>query len=143
MEHDEYAGDIKKNNKGAIIQCVDQGLTTAYSLRKIESKGQLFVGPGVPTYEGMVIGEHVLEGDMEMNAVKAKATTNIRVSGAAEVVDRLQPPRIMGLEEAISYIREDELVEVTPKHIRLRKKVLSQSQRETMARKAKNAKAGK
>ena len=64
-------------------------MTTAYSLRKIESKGQLFVGPNEPTYEGMVIGEHVLEGDMEMNAVKAKATTNIRVTGAVDVVERL------------------------------------------------------
>ena len=67
----------------------------------------------------------MLETDMEMNAVKSKAMTNIRVTGAVEVVDRLQPPRIMGLEEAISYIRSDELVEVTPKHIRIRKKVLS------------------
>jgi GTP-binding protein len=118
-------------------------VTTAYSLRKIEAKGQLFVGANVPTYEGMVIGEHVLEGDMEMNAVKAKATSNIRVTGAVDVVERLQPPRVMGLEEAISYIRADELVEVTPKHIRIRKKVLSQSQRGTLDRKAKNAKANK
>ena len=143
LEHDDYAGEIKKNNKGAIIQCVGAGKTTAYALRKIEDKGVLFVGANVPTYEGMVIGEHVLESDMEMNAVKAKATTNIRVTGAVEVVDRLAPPRIMGLEDAIAYIREDELVEVTPKHIRLRKKVLSQSQRETMTRKAKNEKANK
>ena len=82
MEHDEYAGDIKKNNKGAIIQCVSTGATTTYALRKIEDKGVLFVGPGTPTYEGMVIGEHVLDADIHMNAVKAKATTNIRVSGA-------------------------------------------------------------
>lgn len=101
------------------------------------------MGPNEPTYEGMVIGEHVLEGDMEMNAVKAKATTNIRVTGAVDVVERLQPPRVMGLEDAISYIRGDELVEVTPKHIRIRKKVLSQSQRETLTRKAKNAKANR
>jgi len=114
-------------------------------LRKIEEKGQLFVGPGVPTYEGMVIGEHVLENDMEMNAVKAKAMTNIRVSGAAEIVERLQAPKIMGLEEAIAYIRPDELVEVTPKHIRIRKKILSQSHREKAARdnKSKHGKAKK
>jgi len=71
---------------------------------------------------------------MEMNAVKAKAVSNIRVTGAVDIVARLQPPRIMGLEEAISYIREDELVEVTPRHIRLRKKILSQSVRETQTR---------
>ena len=81
LDYDEYAGDIKKNNKGAIIQCVGQGNTTAYSLRNCEEKGTLFVGPGLPTYEGMVIGEHVLDTDMEVNAVKQKATTNIRVSG--------------------------------------------------------------
>jgi GTP-binding protein len=82
----------------------------------------------------MVIGEHVLDKDMEMNAVKAKAMTNIRVTGAVDMVERLNPPRVMGLEEAIAYIRDDELVEVTPRHIRLRKKVLSQSVRETMTR---------
>ena len=70
MEHDEFAGDIKKSNRGALIQVVGQGMTTPYSLRKIEEKGTLFVGPGTPTYEGMILGEHVLESDMEMNAVK-------------------------------------------------------------------------
>jgi len=117
-------------------------VTTAYSLRKIEEKGTLFVGPNLPTYEGMVLGEHVLESDMEMNAAKQKETTNIRVTGAKEVVERLSPPRIMGLEDAIAYIREDELVEVTPKHIRIRKRELSSSLRATADRKAKNAKAG-
>ena len=101
------------------------GPTTTYALRKIEEKGTLFVGAGVPTYEGMVIGEHNLETDMEMNAVKAKEKSNIRITGAVEVEARLQMPRIMGLEEAIAYIRQDELVEVTPKHIRMRKKILS------------------
>lgn len=143
LEYDEHAGDIKKNNKGALIQCVSSGTTTAYALRKVQNKGPLFVGEGVPTYEGMVIGEHVLEADMEMNAVKAKEVTNIRVSGAVDVVDKLSPPRIMSLEEAIAYIRDDELVEVTPRHVRIRKAVLSQSQRATMTRQAKSAKAGR
>jgi len=125
MEHDEHAGDIKKSNRGAIIQCVGTGTTTPYALRKIEEKGTLYVGPGAPTYEGMILGEHVLETDMEMNAVKAKAMTNIRASGAAEIVERLQSPKVVGLEEAIAIIRDDELVEVTPKHIRMRKTILS------------------
>lgn len=125
MEHDEHAGDIKKNNKGALIQCVGQGVTTAYSLRKIEEKGQLYVGANEPTYEGMILGEHVLENDMEMNAVKAKATTNIRVTGAVDVVERLNTHKVIGLEEAISMIRPDELVEVTPRYIRMRKAILS------------------
>ena len=88
----------------------------------------------------MVIGEHVLETDMEMNAARQKEVTNIRVSGSATQEEKLSPPKIMSLEEAIAYIREDELVEVTPKHIRIRKKILSQSARETQRRHAKNAK---
>jgi len=94
----------------------------------------LFVGPSSPTYEGMVIGEHILEHDMQMNACIQKATTNIRVTGAVEVVERLSPPRVMGLEDAIAYIREDELVEVTPKHIRIRKRILGQGERERSVR---------
>ena len=89
LEFDDYAGEIKKNSKGAIIQCVGSGTTTAYALRKAEEKGPLFVGPGTPTYEGMILGEHVLEADMEVNAVRAKATSNMRVTGAVEVVERL------------------------------------------------------
>ena len=83
------------------------------------------MGEGTPTYEGMVIGEHVLEADMEMNAVKSKEVTNIRVTGSAVVAEKLSPPRVLSLEDAIAYIRDDELVEVTPKHIRIRKAVLS------------------
>lgn len=141
MEHDEFAGDIKKNNKGAIIQCIGQGVSTTYALKKIEDKGTMFIGVGSPIYEGMVIGEHVLESDMEMNAVRAKAMTNIRVTGAVEVNERLTAPKVMGLEEAIAYIRPDELVEVTPKRISIRKKVLSQSVRANMTRRGKNQKA--
>ena len=105
-------------------------------MRKCEEKGTLFVGPGVPTYEGMIIGEHVLDTDMELNAVKAKATTNIRVTGQAEIVEKLSSPRIFGLEEAIAYIRSDELVEVTPKHVRMRKMVLNSGERLRMNRQA-------
>lgn len=85
----------------------------------------------------MVIGEHNLESDLEMNAAKAKEVTNIRVSGAQGVTERLQKHKEMGLEEAIAYIRDDELVEVTPKWIRMRKRTLSSSLRETERRKAK------
>ena len=91
---------------------------------------------------GMVIGEHVLENDMEMNPCKAKQLTNIRTKGKEEEVN-LTPPRILGLEDAVSYIRDDELVEVTPKWIRLRKQVLDQGARLRAIRHAKNAKGGK
>ena len=143
MEHDEYAGDMKKQKQGALIQVSGQGEAKAYSLRKIEDKGTLFVGPGMPIYEGMVIGEHNLETDLEMNACKAKEVTNIRVSGAQGVTERLMAHKPMGLEEAIAYIRDDELVEVTPKWIRMRKRELSSSVRGTNRRRAANSKAGR
>ena len=96
------------------------------------------MGAHTPVYEGMVIGEHVLATDMEMNAVKAKETTNIRVSGATGVEEKLANHKVMSLEECIAYIRDDELVEVTPNYVRMRKKVLSQRQRETMRRNQKS-----
>ena len=92
-------------------------------------KGVLFVGSHMPTYEGMIIGEHNLESDLEMNAVRAKATTNIRVTGAVGSETKLQMHKVMGLEECISYVRADELVEVTPKNIRLRKMYLDPNDR--------------
>merc|ERR1712060_996660 len=102
----------------------------------------LYISDGMPTYMGHVIGEHVLETDMEMNAVKAKALTNIRVKGSEDAIN-LTPPRRLGLEEAVGIIRDDELVEVTPKWIRLRKKILDQGARHRERRQAKNAAAGK
>ena len=112
----------------------------AFSIDSLQQSSELFVSPGDDVYEGMIIGENVLESNIEMNAVKAKATTNIRVTEAVQVEEGLSPPRLMGLEDAIAYIRSDELVEVTPKYIRMRKQVLSQSQRGTLDRKAKNEK---
>mmetsp|Transcript_26101 Transcript_26101/g.19636 ORF Transcript_26101/g.19636 Transcript_26101/m.19636 type:complete len:87 (+) Transcript_26101:385-645(+) len=86
----------------------------------------------------MVIGEHVLESDMEMNAVKAKKLTNVRAAGSEETI-KLIPPRIFSLEDAISYIRDDELVEVTPKQIRIRKRVLDKEERRRMRRDGKRS----
>lgn len=122
MEYDEHAGAVKKNTKSAIISTA-QGLTTGYALRDCEEKGQLFVAINTPVYEGMIIGEFVLDADMEMNPCKMKQLTNIRTKGSEEIV-KLTPPRIFTLEEAVSYIRDDELVEVTPKWIRMRKRIL-------------------
>ena len=123
MEYDEHAGIVKKNPKGAIISTAD-GITSAYALRDVEEKGTLFIGPGTPTYAGMVIGEYVLDDqDMEMNPVKQKKLTNIRTVGHEEQI-KLTAPKIFSLEEAVTYIREDELVEVTPKWIRIRKRIL-------------------
>jgi GTP-binding protein len=135
LEYDEHAGAVKKNPKGAIISTA-AGMTTAYALRDVEEKGTLFVGSNTPTYMGMVIGEYVLEDDMEMNPCKEKHLTNIRSKGSEEQI-KLVPPKIFGLEEAITYIRDDELVEVTPKWIRIRKRILDQGERRRMKRNAK------
>lgn len=137
MEYDEHVGALKKNPKGAIIS-TSAGIATAYSLRDVEEKGTLFIAPNTPCYMGMVIGEYVLENDMEMNPTKAKHLTNIRMKGAEEQI-KLIPPRIFSLEEAITYIRDDELVEVTPKWIRIRKRILDQDERRRTKRHTKNA----
>jgi GTP-binding protein len=127
MEYDDHAGAVKKNLKGAIVSTA-QGMTTGYALRDVEEKGHLFVGINTPTYAGMIIGEHVLDSDMEMNPARAKKLTNVRMSGHEDAI-KLTPARSFSLEEAVSYIRDDELVEVTPKWIRMRKRVLDADER--------------
>ena len=141
MEYDSWAGQVKKSSKGALISTA-QGNTTAYSLQKVQEKGPLFVGPNMPVYEGMVIGEHVLESDMDMNPVKAKELTNIRTKGSEDAIN-LTPPRLLSLEDAVGIIRDDELVEVTPKWIRLRKRILAQGARNRDIRRAKNERANR
>lgn len=96
----------------------------------------MFIAANTPVYQGMVIGEYVLEDDMEMNPTKAKQLTNIRTKGHEEAI-KLVPPKIFNLEEAITYIRDDELVEVTPKWIRIRKRVLDKDERRRIKRNAK------
>ena len=129
---------MTRNLRGAIISTAT-GTTTHYALRDIETKGALFIGPGVSVYEGMVIGEHTLEADMEMNPTKAKKLTNVRAAGLDEQI-RLQPPRRLTLEDAVAYIRPDELLEVTPKNIRIRKTVLEGKARQKSRRDAKSRK---
>ena len=99
----------------------------------------MFIGIGVPTYMGHVIGEHVLDNDMEMNPCKTKHLTNVRTKGSEEAIN-LTTPRSMCLEDAITYIRDDELVEVTPKWIRIRKRILDQGARARIVRQVKNDK---
>ena len=122
-----YQGDIPQRPTGALI--ADRpGTTTAYALEGLEDRGLLFVPPGVEVYEGMVIGEHSRDNDLDVNVVREKKLTNMRASTADEAV-RLAPPRAMNLEQAIEFIADDELVEVTPKSLRLRKKVLQANRR--------------
>ena len=131
-EYDDYRGEVKKTNKGAIISTAE-GVTTAYSLKDVETKGRLYVGPGEKVYEGMIIGEHTLESDMEMNPWKAKKATNIRAAGSDDTI-KLTSKVEFTLEEAITMARDDELVEITPLNIRIRKKILSKDERRRMAR---------
>lgn len=141
LEYDSWAGDVKKSSKGAIISTA-KGLTTAYALNKVQDKGSLYVGINQPTYEGHVIGEHVLETNIDMNSTKAKELTNIRTAGKEESIN-LTAPRALTLEDAVGLIRDDELVEVTPKHIRLRKRILEQGARNKNVRDARNKKINK
>jgi GTP-binding protein len=104
-----------------------------YALWNIEERGVLFIGPGEKVYQGMIIGENAKNDDLDVNPLKAKQLTNIRAAGKDEAV-RLTPPRRLSLEQAISYIDEDELVEVTPKSIRLRKKALEPHLRKRRAK---------
>ena len=115
------------------------GKAVAYALAGLEGRGPLFVKPGAVLYEGMIVGEHSRPGDMEVNPTKTKQLTNIRASGTDEAI-RLTPPRRMSLEQAIAYIQDDELVEVTPETIRLRKRLLDPHERKRASRQA--AKAG-
>ena len=109
------------------------GDTAAYALWNLEERGVMFVGAGEKTYQGMIIGENSRSDDLDVNPIKGKQLTNVRASGKDEAV-RLTPPRRPSLEQAIAYIESDELVEVTPKSIRLRKQVLNPSFRKKRVR---------
>src|SRR5262249_17744626 len=102
--------------------------STAYSLYNLQERGELFIGPGVEVYEGMIIGENAKDNDLDVNVVREKKLTNMRASTADEAI-RLIPFRQLNLEQAIEFIAEDEVVEVTPKSLRLRKKVLPANRR--------------
>jgi GTP-binding protein len=122
-----YQGEIPQRPTGALI-ADRSGSTTAYALEGLEDRGILFTPPGVEVYEGMIIGEHSRDNDLDVNVVREKKLTNMRASTADEAV-RLAPPHVMNLEQAIEFIAEDELVEVTPKSLRLRKKILQANRR--------------
>ena len=125
--YSDWQGDIPRRLTGSLI--ADRaGRTTGYALYNLQERGELFVGPGVEVYEGMVVGENARWDDMDVNAVKEKKQTNMRASVADEAI-RLIPPRPLSLEQAIEFIAEDEFVEVTPQSIRLRKKILEANKR--------------
>jgi GTP-binding protein len=117
-----WHGAIPARPTGALV--ADRaGVTTSYALYNIQERGEIFIDPAVTVYEGMIIGENSRANDMDVNATKEKKQTNMRASSADEAI-RLIPPRKLSLEQAIEFINDDELVEVTPSGIRLRKKIL-------------------
>lgn len=130
-----FKGDIPSRTRGALVAFED-GETTPYGLNSVQDRGTLFIGPNEPVYTGRIIGENARETDMDVNPCKKKHVTNMRSSSSDEAV-RLVPPRIFSLEQALEWINDDELVEVTPKSIRMRKAILDRAAR---AKAAKNSK---
>src|SRR5690606_9932311 len=128
-----HKGPISGRQNGVLIS-MEQGEAVPYALNALEERGILFVSPGEKLYQGMIIGENAKPQDLEVNPLKSKQLTNFRSTGKDDAV-RLTPPRRMTLEQAIAYIQDDELVEVTPQSIRLRKRYLDPHERKKMARK--------
>ncbi len=123
----EWQGDIAMRPTGSLV--ADRaGVATSYAIYNLQERGVIFISPGTEVYEGMIIGENARDADLDVNIVKEKKLTNMRASTSDEAI-RLVPPKILNLEQAIEFIAEDEFVEITPKSIRLRKKILKSNQR--------------
>ena len=128
-----YKGEIPTRTRGVLI-AMEAGETAGYALFNLEERGELFVGPVVKVYAGMIIGQHSRDNDLVVNPMKSKKLTNMRAAGSDENIT-LTPPRLLTLEQAIEFITEDELVEVTPQSIRLRKRVLDENERKRASKK--------
>ncbi len=127
----EYRGDIPGRNRGVLV-AFEGGVSVSYALDNIQERGMLFIGPGVPVYEGMIVGENCREDDLVVNVCKEKKLTNMRASGSEEAI-RLITPKAFSLEQALEYIEGDELLEVTPQSVRMRKKILDRHERKKSA----------
>ncbi len=130
-----YKGDLAGRRNGALIS-TDKGEAVAYAIFNLQDRGQMFIGSGDKVYQGMIVGEHNRENDLDINVLKAKQLSNVRAAGKDDALI-LTPPRKMSLEDMIAYINDDELLEVTPKSMRLRKKFLTPTEREIAKKKAK------
>ena len=133
-EYQPYKGDIERRQNGSMI-AMETGNAFAYSIDKLQDRGKFFIDPGEDVYGGQVVGEHVHEIDLVINVTKAKQLTNVRASGSDEKA-RIIPKVVMSLEECLEYIKEDELVECTPKSIRMRKVILDHLERKRSNREA-------
>jgi GTP-binding protein len=132
--YEPFKGEVQGRGNGALV-CKEAGDTTGYALERLEERSVLFLGPGVPVYGGMICGENARENDMIVNPCVKKHLTNMRASGSDFAI-KLTPPREMSLEAAIEWIDDDELIEVTPKSVRLRKRILDHSQRKVSEKRA-------
>jgi len=126
-EYQPYKGEIERRVNGSMI-ALETGTAYAYAIDKLQDRGKFFIDPGEEVYYGQVVGEHVHDNDLVINVCKAKQLTNVRASGTDEKA-RIVPKVVMSLEECLEYIKEDELVEVTPKSMRMRKSILDHDQR--------------
>src|SRR6266542_4071992 len=133
--YEPWHGELRTRPTGSLV-ADRRGPTTSFALFNLQERGQLFIGPGVEVYEGMIVGENARADDLAVNPTREKKLTNMRSSTSDELV-RLVPPRPLSLEQALELIREDEAVEVTPNHVRLRKAELSAQKRQTSASRAK------
>jgi GTP-binding protein len=135
LDYGPWAGYLSGRSRGVLVS-MEAGTIIAFALFNLQERSTLFVAPGMPVYEGMLVGENSRPGDMDVNPCKEKKLTNIRSKSADEHVV-LEPPRELTLEGALEYIEDDELIEVTPKSLRLRKRMLSTSDRKRVSREAK------
>ncbi len=136
-QYENFKGSIPERQTGSIVSMA-QGEAVGFALDALQDRGRFFIGPGEKLYEGQILGEHAKEGDLVVNAQKAKKLTNMRAAGSDKAL-KLAPPTRLSLEEALEYVNNDEFVEVTPKSIRLRKSVLNDSERKLAEKHAKKA----
>jgi GTP-binding protein len=139
LEYGPWAGPLAGRTRGTLVS-MEGGQIVAFALANLAERATLFVSPGDPVYEGMIVGENSRPGDMDVNPTKEKKLTNMRSKASDENI-QLEPPRVLTLESALEYIEEDELIEVTPESIRLRKRLLGASERKKISREAKRERA--
>jgi GTP-binding protein len=135
LEYGRWAGPLAGRKRGTLVS-MESGMAVAFALFNLSERGTLFIGPGTGVYEGMIVGESARPGDLDVNPMKEKKLTNMRTTSSDENI-QLEPPRELTLEGALEYIEEDELIEITPTSIRLRKRMLKSNDRKKITREAK------
>ena len=136
LHYEPFKGPIQQRNNGVLIS-QGKGAAVAFAIDALQQRGTFFVNPGEDCYEGMILGEHCIDKDLVVNIQKAKQLTNMRASGTDRAM-KIAPAQVKSMEEALEYIAADELVEITPNNIRLRKKMLSEIDRKRVSRQKSN-----